>query len=251
MAHIRVVTPVIPTGLTQAEDFAGILGPDDTIDYVEIDTGPASVECGFDEMLAAAGTVAKIIEAEAAGVDAVVIDCMDDPGLRAGRESVSIPVLGPGEASMNLACMLGHRFSVLSVLKNMSVLFETHARLYGAWDKYASTRSVEIPVRDLHAQSELLQANLLEQALLALTKDGADTIILGCTGMVGVAQNLQKGLQSAGWDVPVIDPIPVTVRMAKVLVASGISHSKAVYPTPRKKLMQGYGGSALEKFRGS
>ncbi|WP_299968462.1 aspartate/glutamate racemase family protein [uncultured Roseobacter sp.] len=251
MAHIRVVTPVIPTGLTKAEDFEGILATEDTVDFVEIDRGPASIESGFDEMLASAGTVAKIIEAEAAGVDAVVIDCMDDPGLRAGRESVSIPVLGPGEASMNLACMLGHRFSVLSVLANMRVLFETHARLYGAWDKYASTRSVEIPVRDLHAQSDLLKSNLLEQALLALTQDGADTIILGCTGMLGVAHNLQTDLQRAGWDVPVIDPIPVTIRLAKLLVQSGISHSKAVYPTPRKKLMQGYDGSALEAFRGS
>jgi len=112
--HIRVITPIVPTGLTQATDFKRILGDEHLLSYVEIGTGPESIESEFDELLASPETVEKIIQAEAEGVDAVVIDCMGDPGLRPSRECVTIPVLGPCESTMNLACILGHRFSILA-----------------------------------------------------------------------------------------------------------------------------------------
>ncbi|RLJ36195.1 allantoin racemase [Litoreibacter meonggei] len=246
--HIRVVTPIIPTGLTQASDFEGILGPEDRLSYVEIGKGAASIETELDEILSAPDTVAKIIEAEAEGVDAVVIDCMGDPGLRPARECVEIPVLGPCETTMNLACILGHRYSVLAVAANMRVRFENQARIYGAWDKYASTRSVDVPVLELDCESDLLKEKLFEQAILALENDGADTLIIGCTGMVGLAQSLQEKLRDAGWFVPVIDPIPITVKIAKALVETGISHSKAAYPNPEKKLKSGRGYPEFESF---
>jgi allantoin racemase len=53
-----------------------------------------------DEVLAAPGVVDAAIKAEADGAEAVVIDCMLDPGLDAAREAVSIPVIGCGEAAM-------------------------------------------------------------------------------------------------------------------------------------------------------
>ncbi len=246
--HIRVVTPIIPTGLTQASDFEGILGGEDRLSYVEVSRGAASIESELDEVLSAPATVAEIIAAEAEGVDAVVIDCMGDPGLRAGRECVSIPVLGPCETSMNLACTLGHRFSLLAVTSNMRVRFDNQARLYGAGDKYASTRAVEVPVLELRHDSDLLRQKTLDQAVAALEIDGADTLIIGCTGMVGLARNLDADLRAAGWNVPVIDPIPATVRIAKAIAETGLCHSKRAYPTPERKQILGFEGSALDRF---
>lgn len=238
--HICVVTPIVPTGLTQSSDFEGILGPEDHLSYIEIDNGPVSIESAFDAMLAAPDVVAKMIEAERKGVDAIVIDCMGDPGLLPGRECLSIPVLGPCQTSMSLACTLGHRFSLLAVTANMGVQFETQARAYGVHAKYASTRSVEVPVLELNPGSPTLRAQLLEQAILAIETDGADTIIIGCTGMVGVATTLQNDLAGAGFRVPVIDPIPMTVKIAKALVETGLCHSKAAYPTPGRKEVRGF-----------
>lgn len=232
--HIRVVTPVAPSGLTSPEDFAGILASEDRLDYVELDHGPVCVESAYDKMLAAPDTVAKIIAAEAEGVDAVVLDCMEDPGLCAGREAVSIPVLGPCESAMNIACMLGHRFSMLSISRSMGMHFENQARVYGAWDKYASTRSIDIPVQQLGSDCARLREALSEQARLAITLDKADTVVIGCTGIVGLAGWLQNDLHSQGFDVPVIDPIPVTIKLAKTLVECGLSHSKTAYPTPKR-----------------
>lgn len=246
--HIRVVTPVVPTGLTQAEDFKGLLGPQDRLDYTELDVGPTSVESSFDAMLAAPDVVAKIIAAEAEGVDAVVIDCMEEPGLWAARECVSLPVLGPCQTAMNTACMLGQRFAMLSVSEAMGLAFENQARVHGAWDKYASTRSVDIPVSDLKGNSDQLRRALLEAASAAVTQDRADTVIIGCTGMLGVAQTLRADLRKAGHDVQVIDPIPVTVKYAKLLVECGLSQSKRAYPSPKTSRIDGFDGSGLHDF---
>jgi allantoin racemase len=93
--HIRVVTPIATKGSWRSVDQKVLEGPGHEISVAEIDSDPASIECEFDEMLAVPHTVAKIIAAEREGVDAVVLDCMGDPGLKAGREAVRIPVLGP------------------------------------------------------------------------------------------------------------------------------------------------------------
>lgn len=229
--HIRVVTPIIPTGLTKASDFAGLLGKDDIVDFTELDFGPKSIESGYDAALATPDTVAKIIAAERDGVDAVVIDCMGDPGLQAARECVRIPVLGPCQTAMSLAGTLGHHFSVLSIARSTHAAFERRARIYGSAENYASTRSVDICVAELGAQGELLRDRLRDAALAAIKLDGADTLVIGCTRMFA-ADVLQSDLYALGYDVPVIDPVPATVKLAKVMVELGLTHSKYAFPTP-------------------
>jgi allantoin racemase len=83
---LRVVTPITTKGFMCADDFARIVRPDTVLSHVDLDHGPPSIESEFDEMLAAPETVAKIIEAERDGMDAVVINCMGDRGCwRGGR----------------------------------------------------------------------------------------------------------------------------------------------------------------------
>ncbi|WP_306115980.1 MULTISPECIES: aspartate/glutamate racemase family protein [unclassified Roseovarius] len=232
--HVRVITPIISTGLVQASDFEGILDPDDTLDFTELDEGPASVESGYDAALAVPDTIAKIRAAEAEGVDAVVIDCMGDPGLVPGRECVKIPVLGPCQMAMSIASTLGHRYSVLSISRATHASFLRRAREYGVADKYASTRSIDIRVANLRAQSDLRRERLLVAAKAAIEEDGADTLIIGCTQMFGAARQLEQDLAAEGLDIPVIDPVPLTVKLAKTFVEIGLSHSKYAFATPAR-----------------
>jgi allantoin racemase len=207
---------------------------------VEIDAGPVSIETELDKALATPDTVAKIIQAERDGVDAVVIDCMCDLGLMAARECVEIPVISQCEAMMNLACTLGHRYSILSVAEPMRTLFESQAKIYGAWEKYASTRTIGVPVTELASETEAVSNTMLAQSIEAITTDGADVLVLGCTGFIGMAKWLQEELSKRGHHVPVLDPIPTSVRLAKVLVECGLTHSKVAYPKPSAKEIRGY-----------
>ncbi len=232
--HVRVITPIISTGLVQASDFEGILDDGDTLDFTELDEGPASVESGYDAALAVPDTIAKIRAAEAEGVDAVVIDCMGDPGLIPGRECVKIPVLGPCQMAMSIASTLGHRYSVLSISRATHAAFLRRAREYGVADKYASTRSIDIRVANLRTESDLRRERLLIAAKAAIEEDGADTLIIGCTQMFGAARQLEDDLRAEGFDIPVIDPVPLTVKFAKTFVEVGLSHSKHAFATPAR-----------------
>jgi len=240
--RIRVVTPVLSDGfLRQAEQFQPVAGWQTEISQVQIERGPASIECELDEALAVPDTVARIIEAERDGVDAVVIDCMGDPGMHAAREAVSIPVLGPGEATMHIASILGHRFSIITVLSSCIPMMENQAKIYGLADKLASVRSVDIPVLELEQDTPRLVQALVDESIEAIEKDGAHVIIFGCTGMLGCALGVQEGLVRRGYaGVPVIDPVPAAIKLAEALVDLGLSQSKRTYQSPPPKRIVGY-----------
>ncbi len=129
--HIRVVTPITTQGFRTQEDATTLRSEGVTVDFVNIDTGPASIECEYEIMLAQPATIARVVEAERQGADAVVIDCMGDPGLFAARECVSIPVLGPMQTAMSVATMMGHKFSVVTVLRRILPMIERQAAVYG------------------------------------------------------------------------------------------------------------------------
>jgi allantoin racemase len=240
--RIRVVTPVLGDGfLRQAEQFQPVAGWQTEVSHVQIERGPASIESEFDEAMAVPDTVAKIIEAERDGVDAVVIDCMGDPGMHAAREAVSIPVLGPGEATMHIASILGHRFSIVTVLSSCIPMMENQARVYGVADKLASVRSVDIPVLELEQDVARTVEALVGESIQAIERDGAHVIIFGCTGMLGCAVGVKAGLAQRGYaDVPVIDPMPAAIKLAEALVDLGLTNSKRTYPYPRPKRIAGY-----------
>lgn len=62
---------------------------------------------------------------------------------------------------------------------------------------------------------------MVEQGKKAIEEDGAEVLILGCTGMTGMAQKLSEAL-----GVYVIDPLPTAVKLAETLVSLKLSQSK-------------------------
>ena len=141
---------------------------------------------------------------------------------------------------MHVASMLGHSFSVVTVLKRLRPQFEHQAQIYGVRGKLASVRSVSIPVLELEQDLERTRAALAEEAVRAVEDDGADAIVFGCTGMLGCAEAVRRGLLAKGYDVPVIDPVPWAITMAAGLVDAGLSHSKITYEQPPAKPVVGY-----------
>lgn len=192
--------------------------------------GPASIESEYDEVLAGPWIVEKAEWADKNGFDAMIIDCMGDPSLEASREITRIPIMGPCQSSMAYASTISDRFTVVTVLNRLKPLFWRNAKRYGFEAKVASVRSVEVPVLELDEKRDEVKASLLAESKKALDGDGADTIILGCTGMVGMARELQEALKA-----PVIDPAVTALKHAEALVDLKLSHSKLGYPDPPAK----------------
>lgn len=211
------------------------------MDIVKLNDGPSSIESEFDEMISAPYVVGRAIEAEQDNVDAVIIDCMGDPGLDPARECVSIPVLGPAETSLHLAAMMGHKFCFVTVADSVRPMVEKHALIYGVADKMTPVRVVDVPVLKIKESHDELVHTMTEQSIRAIEEDHADVIVLGCTGFIGLGDELATKLIEAGRPAPVIDPLPATVMSAFGLVQAGLSHSPLAYPGPTDKGFTGYG----------
>lgn len=238
--RIELITPIITEGVRTLGDVRPFERSDLSVTHTLIAQGPASIESEFDEALSVPDTIRKAMDAERNGANAIIIDCMGDPGLHACREVVSIPVLGPCQTALHTAGLLGSGFAIVTVLERLRSLLGKLVASYGLNDHYASFRAVDIAVLDIAKNMDSLNAALAREAIAAVREDHADVIVLGCTGFIGCAGSIRQALLSEGLDVPVIDPIPLAIHVADSLVKSGLSHSKLTYPPPGRKALKGF-----------
>ena len=176
---------------------------------------PRFIETYEDEVKTAPGMIQLVRENEEK-FDAFINACHCDPNLDALKEITKKPVVGIGEASMKMASMLGHNFSVVSGAKHSIPNKEAVIRKYHLQDAMASIRAPEGDVSKLSGVEKYMQA-----AKLAIEEDKAEVIVLGCAGMTGLDKKMQKKL-----GVPVLDGVVCALIIATGLVKYGVSTSK-------------------------
>ena len=199
-------------------------------------SGPKSIESIYDELLSSPGTLELAID-NLEKSDAFVIACYSDhPTIYALREITEKPVLGIAEASMYVACMIGHKFSVVTTNEEWEPLLWDAVRRYGLSERCASVRSARMPVLALEsAHSEETYQVILKTAQLVIEDDDAEVICLGCAGMAGLDKRLQEDL-----GVPVLDGVVCALKLVESLVGYGVSTSKhRAYAKPGYKPLIG------------
>jgi len=236
LLKVKIIIPITSPDLDAeaVQEFAAYAFPNTQTSVTHLDYGPASIECELDDVICVPDFLNKAKQAEAEGYDAVISNCFLDPAVKAAREVLNIPVVGAAEASMRFAASLGHSFSVVTVLPNVVAGIESLATEYGVDEKLASVRYVDIPVLDLKNKDKLINA-LHREMLAAIKEDHAHALVLGCTGMMGVAKEMEKRLKQDGFDVPVVDPAAASLKFAESLVSMGLKQSRLTYMPPPEK----------------
>jgi len=234
--RIKIVAPVITDQFNRAieEEARQFIDADSIIEIENIQHGAASIESAYDEALNIPDVLKMVLQAERDGFDAVFIDCFGDPGVDAAREVVSIPVVGGFQPAILTACLLTHYFSIITVLPSVLPLLRVLIRKQGIGENVASIRSVNIAVLDL-SDSEALRNSLASEAEKAVHEDGAEGIVLGCTGMLGLARSLEAELAGRGISMPVVDPTGAAIGFLQSLHRNALCHSKRTYPFPPDK----------------
>lgn len=200
-----------------------------------ITRGPESVECFYDDTLAAPHIVELAKKAEEDGFDAVVISCFFDPGLRAAREVLSIPVTSAGESSLHIACSLGHRIGIVTTVANSIPVIHHLVRTLGLQSQVVTVRAASVGVLELDKSEKTIRA-LLEETTRAIVEDKSDVIVPGCTGMTEVAAALGQKVLATGYEVPIVDPLRAAIQWAEMLVNLKLKHSRIGYPKPPAKI---------------
>ena len=83
------------------------------IDVKHCNNTPKGIVSCFDELKASVEVIDFLLEAEA-DYDGAIIGCFADPGLRAARETIRIPVTGLYESSSVFAKLQGRRYSIIA-----------------------------------------------------------------------------------------------------------------------------------------
>jgi len=170
----------------------------------------------YEDQIKSAGGMIQLVRDNESEYDAFVVACHCDPNLDTIKEITRKPVVGIGEASMKLATMLGHRFSVVSATSHSTPNKEALIRKYHLQGQLASVRS---PVDENLACSPA--DKFLEASRWAIDEDKAEVIVLGCACQAGLDKKLQEKLGA-----PVLDGVVCALIIAAGLVKYGVSTSK-------------------------
>jgi allantoin racemase len=194
-------------------------------------SGPASIESAHDAGLVVPELIRLAPRAQERGFEAIIIGCYSDPGLDALREMLSVPVIGPGAASLHLAAQLGTRICVLTPTGRGYGRVAARLRGLGIGPLLASVRGIGLSVMDLAQQKPGALDKAAEAAGVAVTQDGADVLVLGCMSMAflpGICNALGKKV-----GVPVVNPVIAALKTAEACIAMQLSHSKKAWPVPK------------------
>ena len=214
---ILIINPNSDPEMTEAikktaGDFAG--GKYE-VDCLPTPGAPKFIETYEDVSKAAPGMIRLIRENEEV-CDGFIIACHSDPNLDVMKEITSKPVVGIGEASMKIASMLGHKFSVISDTTHSIPNKEDLARKYHLDKALASVRAPREKDKE-----DIDETRYTSLARKAVEKDAAEVLVLGCAGLTG----LDKPLQTAV-GVPVLDGIICALVIISGLIQYGVSTSK-------------------------
>ncbi len=214
---------------------SSLASPGTEVRLVLTKNAPASVE-SFSEMeLAAPGILERVFQSEREGADAVVIWGGRDPSLAAARGLVSIPVVGPGMASMYVASALAERFSLLVQLPQVLGIAERQVRDLGLRERCAGIYPVGLPVLELRKPGSFERVRKV--AVASIDEGGADAVCFGCMAFNDHASPLSKELAGSHPGVLVVHPGRAAIRFTELIVGMGLTHSKRSYPYPPKKVI--------------
>lgn len=234
---IKQIVPVTGDFLLDEETMAynaKYLDPDTTVEVCQITEGQLSIESEFDEAINSAQVVKLCKEVGTADCDGIFVDCFGDPGVRGARECLDIPVFGGFEPAIHIGLGLGDKLGIVTVLKNVIPMIEGAVAKARLTERVVSIRSVDIPVADLEDKA-LLISHLTKESIRAIEEDGAAVIVLGCTGMVDVAEAVRENLLKKGYDLPVIEAAQAALNTIEMYAKMGLKPSRMTYMTPPEK----------------
>jgi Asp/Glu/hydantoin racemase len=184
--------------------FAG--GPD--VDVVTLREGPPAIY-SWRDWHAVVEPMCRLVERTEA--DVYVVACASDPGLEAVRAATSRLVLGIFRSAVATAVARAERFGVIALVESSKARHRLGLRAMGLEDRLAGEVALNV------SMETLLDPASARDALVAAARDlsamGAETVILGCTGMAHHADAVRDAV-----GLPVIEPAQAAVGLAMGMV---------------------------------
>jgi Asp/Glu/hydantoin racemase len=177
------------------------------------------------------------------GYEAIALNCFYDPCLDVAREIMEIPVVGPAQASMSMASLMGAKFGIVTFHPKALPDYENMIKSYG-FEKKALAHPVRSLEQDLNEQMQGVtnpRATIedFKETAKKLIKDGAEVIIPGCLMLSPIL--VKSGVKEVE-GVPVLDVVSVVIKFAEFMheiLKAGlpIISRRGLYQGPDKNLI--------------
>jgi len=235
----RKLLMVIPISTDQFNEtaksyVAPVLASGFTLDVVNIPKGFPAIQSRFSLEHNAQHVVDLVCEL-GPKYNGVFVSDFDGCGVESCREILSVPVVDAFAPQASIAMSLAQTFSIITPSDTLIGLDISHPRALGLTESLASVRPMDISVNDLGKHDEVID-RAYDASVKAITQDGAQAILLGCSAMMNVAKPLSARLAADRYPAIVIDPNLAAVAFLQMLVRCGLSQSPICYPTPPELL---------------
>ena len=177
------------------------------LDVATLKDGPPAVYTWRD-WHAAVEPLCRLIERESA--DAYIVACASDPGIEAARATTDKPVLGVFRSAVAVAVGRAERFGVVAIVDASKGRHMAALRAMGLEHRLAAEIALNVSM-DTLLDPDAARARLILTGR-ALVQAGAETVILGCTGMAH-----HRGAIEQAIGVPVIEPCQAAAALALTL----------------------------------
>jgi allantoin racemase len=142
--------------------------------------------------------------------DAFIVACASDPGIEAVRSATERPVLGVFRSAVATATARAERFGVIAIVDASKARHAQALRSMGLEQRLAAEIALNVSMDTL--LDPVAARDLLIAAGRANVEAGAQTVILGCTGMAHHRHAIEQAI-----GVPVIEPCQAAAAIALTL----------------------------------
>jgi Asp/Glu/hydantoin racemase len=174
-----------------------------TIDVLSLADGPPAI-VSWRDWHAAVEPLCRAVAREHA--DIYIVACASDPGIEAVQAETKSPVLGAFRAAVAVATPIG-RFGIIALADASIGRHAMALRSLGLEQRLAGEIAMNLSIPTL-LDPDRARTALIDTAI-ALAGQGAQSIILGCTGM---AHHREAIASACG--LPVIDPCQAAAGIA-------------------------------------
>lgn len=230
MLNIKVIIPSSSNQMNQPtlRELQKLNLPDVKFDVVNLTEGPVFLMGRYDEHKVISEIIAIAQEAEKAGFHGIFVSCFYDTAVSLLREIVKIPVMGPLTSSILTAHLISQTYAIITVVESVRVIVIPILRAWNLHHHLSGIYVTDLALDKLH-DFDLLLAELLKCSEKAVS-DGAQALILGCTGIVGLTEALTTALRNLKILAPVIDPTTAAIMQLYGLCKQSLSKSPLSYP---------------------
>jgi len=211
---LLIINPNISKSLSELieQEAALSIAKDTEITVLTAEFGVAYIETRAEAQIAGYA-VMQLAAEHYQDYDAIIVAAFGDPGLEALREILPIPVIGMTEAALASASQLGGKISIIAISQRIQAWYRETAEREGYSTRLASIRALDETLDDISAVQENQGERLIQLANEAITRDGADVLILAGAPLAGLARSVRAKLP-----VPALDGVSCAVKQAEALV---------------------------------